>query len=47
MGEVGTKSKGFGPVVEVQKEHQGPDGTDGPSICTDPAVPPATDLING
>ena len=45
--EVGTESKEIGPVVEEQQVPDGTDGTDGPSICTDPAVPPATDLING
>jgi len=33
-----TKSKGFGPVVEMQ---QFSDGTDGLSISTDSPVPPA------
>ena len=43
LGEVPTNRKEIGPGIEVQKELQSTDGTDGPSKFTDPAVSPATD----
>jgi len=42
---VPTKSKEIGPGVEGQEEQHFTDGTDGPSISTDPALPPSTHML--
>ena len=47
LGEVFTRSKEIGPVVEHQEEQQFTDGSDGPSKFTDPAVSPPTELLIG